>query len=66
MTQDENGQTALFWPAREGYEAVVQLLLEHGADVNLKDDDGQTALDSAIRKGHEPVIRLLKATGATE
>ncbi|EXV06641.1 ankyrin repeat protein [Metarhizium robertsii] len=53
------GWTRLVWAAGEGHEAVVQLLLEKGTDVNAKDIDGQTPLWLAAAKGHEAIVRLL-------
>jgi len=42
------------------------LLLEKGADVNVKDKDGKTALIYASENGHKEVAALLKSYGATE
>jgi ankyrin repeat protein len=42
-----------------GHEAVVQLLVEKGADVAANDDDGQTALDRAAECEGEAVVQLL-------
>jgi ankyrin repeat protein len=39
--------------SREGYEVVVQLLLEKGADFESKTDSGQTLLSWAAENGHE-------------
>ena len=44
-------------------EAVVQLLLEGGADREVKDRDGGTALGSARRYGHNGVVRLFEVRG---
>jgi hypothetical protein len=48
----------------EGYEAVVGLLLEKGADVNTQGGHYGNALQAASFKGHEPVVRLLLEKGA--
>lgn len=38
---------------------MVQMLVEHGADPNLKDDDGKTALDYAVDYGYMDIVELL-------
>ena len=45
--------------ATNGHCSVVQMLLEHGADVNTADDEGQTPLHSAADKLHVHVVRAL-------
>jgi ankyrin repeat protein len=62
--KDGNGQTALNRAARGGHEAVSQLLLLKGADVEARDGEGETALFWAVRGGHETVVRLLLENGA--
>ncbi|OBT38924.1 hypothetical protein VE00_10715 [Pseudogymnoascus sp. WSF 3629] len=47
-----------------GQEKVVELLLNRGADVNLKDEDDDSILLNAIRHGHEEVVELLLKRGA--
>lgn len=32
----QDGKTALHWAARHGHTAIVQVLLDAGADVNIK------------------------------
>lgn len=61
---DDRGRTALIWAAEGGYEAVVQLLLEKGANVNAKEDREKTALHRAAWGGHEAVVQLLLEKGA--
>jgi len=61
---DGNGNTALLYAAREGHEAVVQLLVEKGANIEVKDSDSNTALIRAALYGHEAVVRLLVEKGA--
>jgi len=51
--------TALHVAAENGYEPVVQLLMEKGADVEAKDEDGEVALHQAADNGHEAVVKLL-------
>jgi hypothetical protein len=55
---DENS-TGLHLASENGHEAVVKLLLETKADVNVQDNDGGTALYLAARHGHEAVVKLL-------
>ena len=60
----EEGQTPLFWAASDGHEAVVQLLIDKGADIEAKDRYGRTPLSWAAEKGHEAVVQLLIDKGA--
>ncbi|RYP77373.1 hypothetical protein DL771_001168 [Monosporascus sp. 5C6A] len=60
----EYSQTPLCWAAENGREAVVQLLLDKGANIEAKDNDGRTPLSWAVEKGHEAVIKLLLDKGA--
>jgi ankyrin repeat protein len=42
---------------------VVQLLVDHGANVHIGDSDGVTPLEHARRKGYAGIIRILEARG---
>ncbi|CAH1198761.1 hypothetical protein PAECIP111890_01341 [Paenibacillus sp. JJ-223] len=42
---------------------IVQLLTEHGADVNLPDNEGVTPLAHAEKRGYIEMIAILKAAG---
>ncbi|KAJ1913825.1 hypothetical protein H4219_005043 [Mycoemilia scoparia] len=42
-----NGWTALHWATHRNHEKIVSMLLESGADPNLKNSNNQTALDMA-------------------
>ena len=45
--------------AFEGNKEIVQLLLEHGADVQSETREGWTALKSAELGGHKSIVKLL-------
>ncbi len=49
---------------QEEVNAILQLLLEAGADVNARDQRQQTALHFAARAGWTGVVKLLVARGA--
>lgn len=57
-------ESPLHIAAQKGYDGIVRLLLEHGADCNEKDSDGLTPLTHAIRGDHEAAVRLLLSHGA--
>lgn len=51
------GDTPLTIAASRGYDAVVKLLLQAGADPREKDKAGETALMKAARMGHMPTVQ---------
>ncbi|KAI0973695.1 ankyrin repeat protein [Xylaria arbuscula] len=57
--KDSFGRTPLFWAATRGHRDVVELLLEHGANVNAKDRGKMTALHAAVTGEHKDVVSLL-------
>jgi len=56
----DNDLTLLMWAAPYGQVAMVNYLLEQGADKNARDNRGQTALDLAREAKQEAVIPLLQ------
>jgi ankyrin repeat protein len=44
--------------------AMVELLVQQGADIEARDGNGRTALDWALLQGETPVASLLRAAGA--
>ncbi|MCP4076275.1 MAG: ankyrin repeat domain-containing protein [Gammaproteobacteria bacterium] len=58
--ENTNGWTALIWSAKQGHEAVVQVLLNYQADKAVKDLTDTTAMQYAQLKKYESVIDLLK------
>ena len=59
-----SGRTVLVTAASRGEKDSVQLLLDHGADVDKADGDGHTALITAAWEGREETVRLLIDKGA--
>ena len=43
---------------------IIELLINHGADVNVQDNDGNTPLNHAEWRKHREIIVLLKKHGA--
>jgi ankyrin repeat protein len=58
------GEAVLCW-TESGYKAVVQVLLEHKVDVDVKDTDGWTATQQVAEAGYKAAVRLL-AAGKTQ
>ncbi len=56
--------TPLIWAAYKNQEAVVRLLIQHGANINATTADGMTALDAAIHTGATSAEATLRAFGA--
>ena len=59
----DNGEhfSPLMHAAAEGNLDIVKILLEYGADPDLKDVDGDTAESFAGQKGHTTVVDYLKS-----
>lgn len=42
------------------HQAIVQLLVDHGADINIRDKNGETALELATRRGLSEIVAILE------
>ncbi|MHC9538878.1 MAG: ankyrin repeat domain-containing protein [Vulcanimicrobiota bacterium] len=58
--------TPLHHAAEKGNKALVKILLDNGADKEIKDDKGRTPLKIAEEKGHAEIIELLRSCGGGE
>jgi len=56
--------TVLHYAVAEGQTSTVELLLEHGSNINAQDDAGQTPLLLAVRNGDANKVKLLLSWGA--
>ena len=48
----------------QAHQQIVQLLIDHGADVNLSDKHGVTPLQNARKRGFTEIERILQQAGA--
>lgn len=62
--QEKGAETCLILASRKGHNAVVQLLVEKGAEIDKKDGIGSTALMYASFMGQSDIASLLIANGA--
>ena len=58
------GMKAVLWAAMFGHESTLKLLLDGGAQLNLRDEHGRTALFCAAQEGEENGVRVLLISGA--
>ncbi|KAK3933560.1 ankyrin repeat-containing domain protein [Diplogelasinospora grovesii] len=61
-----SGKRPLMIAASNGSEAVVRVLLDYGADPNMKTEKGETALDFAANAGFFRLAQILLQRGADE
>ena len=55
----QHGQTALMLAVSHGRLNMAKLLVEAGADINIRDEDGSTALMCAAEHGHMELVKFL-------
>lgn len=59
--QDSYGKTALHEAAQAGWNDIVEILIEAGADPSLVDDEGKTPFSHAAESGHGKIIEILRS-----
>ena len=57
---DKRGWTPLMMAAHQGYEEIVRILIENGADVDISDKFGKKAYD---RAKNPSIFYLLSSAG---
>ncbi|KAL2692524.1 hypothetical protein Neosp_002934 [[Neocosmospora] mangrovei] len=66
MTAEGYSPNALWCAVVQGDEALVEVLLQHGADTEMKIKEGKTVLFYARSLGHDSIVRLLFKHGAKD
>lgn len=59
-----NNLTPLHVAIRNGNEAMVRLLIRHGANLARRDNDGSTSLHYAVKSGQEAIVKLVLGSDA--
>ncbi|NOY23291.1 MAG: hypothetical protein GXO70_07260 [Acidobacteria bacterium] len=59
--QSHDGSTPLMWAATRGNETMIRLLLNHGANPDIKNQKGQRAVDIAAQKKEFRIVGLLNS-----
>jgi hypothetical protein len=62
-SKDNLGRTSLHHAASQGFDSVVKMLLDKGADEQAKTNNGMTPETLATRESHHHTAALLKAEG---
>jgi len=60
------GETAMHYLAVENYAEAVQLLIDLGADVNVRNNFGKSPLQEAIQVGATQTVEVLRRAGGIE
>ncbi|XP_026804314.1 ankyrin repeat, SAM and basic leucine zipper domain-containing protein 1-like isoform X1 [Rhopalosiphum maidis] len=64
-SKDRTGLTALMYACSNGWLKLVEFLVDHGADIEMKDNQsGETALFFAVRNNHVNIVKFLLSKGA--
>lgn len=63
--RDEQGNTGTIVAAELGHDAIVELLVSAGSDVNATNNDGDSALDLASYAKSERTVALIRTLGGT-
>ena len=56
-------EESLIFAASRGYSAIVQILLDKGANKDARDQPGRTALHYAAEQGHDKTVQVLLTEG---
>lgn len=57
------GKTPLFYAYGESGLYLAKLLIERGADLNIRDKEGRTALGCAVKSNFTDIANLIRSSG---
>ncbi|QLL30884.1 hypothetical protein HG536_0A06990 [Torulaspora globosa] len=66
LTEKLFGWSPIFVAAAEGFERMVKLLVDHGANYVAFDESGWTPMEHAALRGHLDIAKMIKITGHPE
>lgn len=66
LTEKLFGWSPIFAAATEGFEKMVKLLVEHGANYIAFDESGWTPMEHAALRGHLNIAKMVKISGHLE
>ncbi|XP_051502088.1 ankyrin repeat domain-containing protein 23-like isoform X1 [Myxocyprinus asiaticus] len=62
---DKMGFTPLMVAAQKGFTSLVEILVKHGADIDMRDSAGKDSLMLACYAGHLETVKYLRQCGAS-
>lgn len=62
----DTGRSPIYWPAVNGNEAIVKLLIAAGAKVDFVDKDGETPASAARNHGHGRIADMLERVSSEQ
>ncbi|KAL4792224.1 ankyrin repeat-containing domain protein [Aspergillus venezuelensis] len=64
QTEPDMGQAALHWAVADNNESIVRLLIDSGADINLRNKYGRTPVHLSVMANNWDTCRMLLKAGA--
>ena len=62
--KNERNYSAFYWAAREGHDDIIEILLQHGQDINVKGGNDLSPISRAAASGHRSTVKMLGEKGA--